>query len=122
MPRGDRAVDGRLLRIAFEAFAPATAEAGNRLGGRGNLARREERHGGKTCRGTLVGGIELPYRLDQVVEQVKAIRLRRPGGVKVDDRPAYRELAGAQDLCDLRVAGIREPVAQPWKVDALAGR
>ena len=110
------------MRVAFESLAPPAAKPGDGVGGGGNLARRKERHGCEPLAGSLVGRIEQSDRLDPVVEQVEAKRLRRTGREQIHDRAAHRELARAQDLGDLRITGIRQPLAQPRQVDAFAGR
>ncbi len=58
--------------------------------------------------GALVGGIETADAFDLVVEQVETKRLRCARWKQVDDRAAHGELAGAQDLGDMSVAGVRE--------------
>ncbi len=122
LPRGHGAIDAALLRVAFEALAPAPAKFGDGLRRGGCLARRQERHGGEALAGALVCGIENAHRFDQVVEQVESKRLLRARREQVHDRSANSKLAGAQDLGDLRIAGVGQPLAEPRQVDPFAER
>ncbi len=118
----DGAIDTARLRITFETLAPPAAERGDRFGGCRNLACRQERDRREPLAGPLVRRVEGTHRFDQVVEQVETVGPRRAGRVQVQDGAAYRELARAQDLGDLRITGVHQPGAQGRQVDALARR
>jgi hypothetical protein len=120
LSRRHSAINGALLRIAFEAFPPAPAKLRDGFRGGRNFTCRQERHGSEPVRGALVPRIEAAYGLDQVVEQVQAIGLRCAGRKQIDHRTAHRELAGAQYLSDLHVAGIGESLSESRQVDPLA--
>ena len=59
-------------------------------------------------------------RLDVVAEEIEAIGQRAAHRKEVDQAAAHAELAGRNDLRDVRVAGERELRAQRVDVEPLA--
>ena len=90
------------------------------LGGREELAGREDRHAVDVVGRTLVGHRERREPVDLVAPEVDADRVVVGRGVHVDDRAADGDLAPGLDLVFAAVAHHDEPFEELVAVEALA--
>ena len=72
--------------------------------------------------GALVGGVELPDRVDLVAEELDAHRVGRGRREHVDDAAAHREFAAVHDQIDARVRVFDQTAGRLVERQLLAGR
>jgi hypothetical protein len=117
---GDVAIDRHARQIAGETIAEAPFEILDAVGGQWEFTRRQQSQGLHFLARALRLRIEHANGFDLVIEQVDAIRRRAAHRVQVDDRAAYRELAGRHDLRTRDVAGAAQAVTEGTDVEHFA--
>src|SRR6185437_3882127 len=118
----DAAVNGGPARVALEAGAETPAELPNGIGIERHLARGQQAHALERVERALRVRIEAADRLDLLIEKIDAQRRRAAHREDIEERAAHRELAGARDLTDARISGIRQSLAEGLELERLAAR
>src|SRR5215469_10186783 len=85
-----------------------------------HLARGQQPHARQRVERALRVGIEATDRLDFLIEQIDAQRRCRTHGEYIEERAAHRELPGAHNLADARVAGLGEALPEGLDGERLA--
>ena len=120
-------VEGLALRQPFPLLGAPLLRvdelggAGAHVGGRQQLAHREDPGVGDRVGRSLVGDRELRQPVDLVAPEVDAHRVVGRRGIDVDDRPAHRELAARLHLVLAPVAHRHEPFDELVAVELVAG-
>ncbi len=108
----DVLVGQRARRVAFEDFAEAGAEAGARILVHREFAAGQQLHLAHRIQAALRIHVEAADGFDFVVEQVQAVRQRRPHREQIDQPAAQAEFTGRRHLGDVVVVGQRQLGAQ----------
>ena len=115
------AVDGAVLRIAFESRTPGAPESRDGDLREGVLPRGQQPHPVEALGRTLGLGVEGTDAVDLVVEEIDAQGMRGAAGKEIEEGAAHRELAVIHDLADAPVAEALQARPGLVQIEALSG-
>ncbi len=115
-------IDRTAPHVDVEQLVPTIAKAGDRIGRQREFFRRQDLDGGDLIDRPLCVGIERTQARNFVIEEIDAVRRRRPHREDVDERTADREFAAFGHRVDAAIARLFELRAIAMRIEPFADR